>query len=115
MKDKILAAAKKHQQLILDAERYIWNNPEPGYREWKTHRYLKERYEALGYTLTEAGNIPGFYTDSLPNGTLLLRIWEDYFIYETHRNAAGVNGWLGIILLRKNRCRLRLRGKAHLP
>ena len=63
MKDKILAAAEKHKQLILDAERYIWNNPESGYREWKTHRYLKERYEALGYTLVEAGNIPGFYTD----------------------------------------------------
>ena len=63
MKNKIIAAAEKHKQLILDAERYIWNNPEPGYREWKTHRYLKERYEALGYTLVEAGNIPGFYTD----------------------------------------------------
>ena len=63
MKQKIIAAAEKYKQLILDAERYIWNHPESGYREWNTHRYLKERYEALGYTLVEAGNIPGFYTD----------------------------------------------------
>ena len=42
---------------------YIWANPETGYREWKTHRFLKAEFEALGYTLTEAGNIPGFYTE----------------------------------------------------
>lgn len=27
------------------------------------HDYLVEKYEALGYTLVKAGNIPGFYTD----------------------------------------------------
>ena len=87
MKDKILAAAKKHQQLILDAERYIWNNPEPGYREWKTHRYLKERYEALGYTLTEAGNIPGFYTDidtGKPGPTVMILGEMDSLIIPDH-------------------------------
>ncbi len=56
-------AVEAYKQPILDAERCIWNNPEPGYREWKTHAYLKKQYEALGYTLVEAGNIPGFYTD----------------------------------------------------
>ncbi|MBQ2866396.1 MAG: amidohydrolase [Clostridia bacterium] len=63
MKEKIIAAAEKHKQLILDAERYIWKNPESGYREWKTHKYLTEKYRELGYTLVEATNIPGFYTD----------------------------------------------------
>ena len=53
--------AKK--QTVLDAERYIWKHPEAGYKEWKTHAYLKEQFEALGYTVTEFGNIPGFYTD----------------------------------------------------
>ncbi len=61
--EKLYQAVEKHKDLILEAERYIWKNPEPGYREWKTHAYLKEKYEALGYKLVEAGNIPGFYTD----------------------------------------------------
>ena len=53
----------KHRDRILDAFDYIWKNPETGYREWKTHRYLKTQFEQLGYTLTEAGNIPGFITE----------------------------------------------------
>jgi hypothetical protein len=55
-----LSAIEKHRALILEALDYIWKNPETGYREWKTHAYLKAAYEKLGYTLTEAGNIPGF-------------------------------------------------------
>ncbi len=54
------AYADKHRQLMFDALDYIWANPETGYREWKTHRYLADAFEALGYTLTLAGNIPGF-------------------------------------------------------
>jgi len=54
---------EKHSQRILDAFDYIWKNPETGYREWKTHRYLKAQFEELGYTVVEAGNIPGFYAD----------------------------------------------------
>ena len=56
-------AVEAKKQTVLDAERYIWKHPEAGYKEWKTHAYLKEQYEALGYTVTEFGNIPGFYTD----------------------------------------------------
>ena len=61
--ERLYQAVEKHKDMILEAERHIWKNPEPGYREWKTHAYLKEKYEALGYKLVEAGNIPGFYTD----------------------------------------------------
>lgn len=53
----------KHRTLILDAFSYIWQHPETGYREWKTHAYLKAHFEELGYTLTECGNIPGFITE----------------------------------------------------
>ena len=59
----ILQAVDAYKDAILAAERHIWKHPEPGYREWKTHAYLKEKYEQLGYTLHEMGNIPGFYTD----------------------------------------------------
>ena len=61
--EPILQAVEAYQETILAAERHIWNNPESGYKEWKTHAYLKAKYEELGYTLTEAGNIPGFWTD----------------------------------------------------
>lgn len=50
----------KNRELIANAFEYIWANPETGYKEWKTHNYLKEQFLKLGYTLTEAGNIPGF-------------------------------------------------------
>ena len=48
---------------ILAAERWLWEHPQTGYTEWQAHDYLKEKFEALGYTLTSAGDIPGFITD----------------------------------------------------
>ena len=61
--DTVLQAVEAYQDTILAAERHIWKNPESGYKEWKTHAYLKAKYEELGYTVTEAGNIPGFWVD----------------------------------------------------
>ena len=55
-------AVEKHRQLILDAERYIWRNPETGYKEYKTSKYMEETFENLGYSLVKAENITGFYT-----------------------------------------------------
>lgn len=63
MLNKMLQAVEAYREDILAAERHIWKNPEPGYREWKTHAYMKEKFEELGYAVTEAGNIPGFWTD----------------------------------------------------
>lgn len=51
------------RDLILKTERDIWASPETGYHEWKTNAYMEKRFEDLGYTLTKAGDIPGFYTD----------------------------------------------------
>ncbi|MBQ9427980.1 MAG: amidohydrolase, partial [Clostridia bacterium] len=48
---------------ILAAERLIWENPEVGYREWKTHAFMKNEFEKRGYTVREAGDIPGFFAD----------------------------------------------------
>lgn len=59
---KIIDAVEKHSKLILDAERYIWNNPETGYKEVKTSAYMEKIFKDLGYELTMAGDIPGFYT-----------------------------------------------------
>ena len=61
--DTILQAVDAYQDTILAAERHIWKNPESGYKEWKTHAYLKAKYEELGYVVNEVGNIPGFWMD----------------------------------------------------
>ncbi|MBE6655254.1 MAG: hypothetical protein E7609_00080 [Ruminococcaceae bacterium] len=47
----IVKAVEKNRQLILDAERYIWQNPETGYKEYKTSAYMAEKFRALGYEL----------------------------------------------------------------
>ena len=60
---QLIGNAEKHRKLMEDAHDYIWEHAESGFREWETSAYLAQRFEALGYTLTHAGNIPGFYTD----------------------------------------------------
>jgi len=57
------ALVEKHREKILEVERYIWKHPETGFKEWNTTKYLAEIFEAAGYELTMAGDIPGFYTD----------------------------------------------------
>ena len=83
----ILNTIEEGKDRILEAERYIWKHPEPGYREWNTHAYLKKQYEALGLTLTEFGNIPGFYTDldtGRPGPCLAIFGEMDSLIIPTH-------------------------------
>lgn len=72
---KLSSAVDKHRKLILDAERYIWNNPETGYKEFKTSKFIKETFESLGYNPTMADGITGFYTivdTERPGPTLLI-------------------------------------------
>jgi len=59
---EINAAVDKHESLILEAERYIWRNPETGYKEFKTSKYLAEQFKKLGYKVSYADGITGFYT-----------------------------------------------------
>ncbi len=59
---KLLEAAEKNTQLILDTERYVWKNPETGYKEYKTSKYMADTFRSLGYDLVMAEGITGFYT-----------------------------------------------------
>ncbi len=63
MYQKLFDAVEEYKDVILKAERDLNSMPELGFREWKTHAYMKARFEELGYELTELENIPGFYTD----------------------------------------------------
>ena len=78
---------EKYRQSLIDAEEYIWLNPETGYKEWKTHKYLKEQFEKLGYNLVEAGDIPGFYTEidtGIPGPTVAVFGELDALTVPTH-------------------------------
>lgn len=95
MVEKISASVEKHRQLILDAERYIWKNPETGYKEFKTSKYLAEKFEELGYKLTFAEGITGFYTviDTGKEGPEVLILGElDSVICPAHPESDPVTG-----------------------
>lgn len=90
MYKKITVAVEKNSKLILDTERYIWKNPETGFREWNTSKYLADIFENLGYTLTMAGDIPGFYTDietGIPGPKVLIFGELDSLICNEHPEA----------------------------
>ena len=87
---KHIGNIEKHRDLILEAERHIWKTPETGFREWKTQAYLAEQFEKLGYELTMAGNIPGFYTDldtGRPGPTALVMGELDALFCNSHPEA----------------------------
>ena len=86
---------EKHRALIADAFAYIWKNPETGYKEWKTHRFLAQAFQKLGYTLNEAGNIPGFCADidtGRPGPTVAVFGELDGLICPTHPDADPETG-----------------------
>ncbi len=85
----------KHKNLILEAERYIWNNPETGYKEWKTSEYLQKKFLQLGYKLEFPKGIPGFtaVADSGKPGPELLVLGElDSLICPEHPQADKKTG-----------------------
>ncbi len=85
----------EHRQLILDTLDYIWKNPETGYREWKTTKYMKDVFTTLGYDIVKAEGIPGFYTvidTGRPGPELLITGELDSLICQTHPEADPETG-----------------------
>lgn len=88
-------AVDKHRKLILDTERYVWKNPETGYKEVKTSAYMAEKFRELGYDLVMAEGITGFYTDldtGRPGPTLLILGELDSVICPEHPESDPVIG-----------------------
>ena len=82
------------RDLIAAAEKTIWENPELGFEEWKTHAYLKAEFEKLGYQVAEAGNVPGFYADidtGKPGPKVLLTAEMDALLQPTHKQNVDGN------------------------
>lgn len=93
--EKIFASVDKHRRLILAAERYIWQNAETGYKEFKTSKYLEDAFEKLGYTLTKAEGITGFYTDidtGIAGPTVLIMGELDSIICPSHPDSDKETG-----------------------
>ncbi|MBP3370029.1 MAG: amidohydrolase [Clostridia bacterium] len=91
----ITRAVEKYREMILDAERYIWKNPETGYKEIKTSAYMEEKFRELGYELTLADGITGFYTvvDTGREGPEVLVLAElDSIICPAHPDADKQTG-----------------------
>lgn len=61
--ERLIGFVDKNRSLILDAERYIWKNPEIGYKEWKTTEYMIHAFEKLGYKVQRPEDITGFIAD----------------------------------------------------
>lgn len=92
---KITNAVEKYRALILSAERYLWAHPETGYKEYMTTDYMVEKFRALGYTLTMAEGITGFYTvlDTGREGPEIMILGElDSIICPAHKEADSVTG-----------------------
>lgn len=95
MKQKITEAVEKNRKLILETQNYIWSNPETGYRENKTSRYLENRFTDLGYDIICAGDIPGFYTvldTGRPGPEILIFGEMDSLLCATHPDADPKTG-----------------------
>ena len=89
------SAVEKHRDLILAAERYIWKNPETGYKEYKTDAYMKKVFTDLGYEITPAEGITGFVTvlDTGRPGPEVLVLGElDSIICPAHPESDTVTG-----------------------
>ena len=94
MKD-IVNAVEQYRDLILSAERWIWAHPETGYREVETSAYMAEQFRALGYELTMAEGITGFYTvlDTGREGPEVMILGElDSIICPNHPESNPVTG-----------------------
>lgn len=52
-----------HADEIIAAGEHIWRNPEPGYREVKTSKFLTDKLEELGLTVRKDLAITGFRAD----------------------------------------------------
>ncbi len=57
---ELIDSVRPEMEAVLN---FMEDHAATGYEEWEASDYLADLYEKLGYKLTRAGNIPGFFTD----------------------------------------------------
>ncbi len=93
--NKIKTAVEKHTERILKAERFIWNHPETGYKEFETSAFMEKEFRELGYDLIMADGITGFYTvldTGKPGPEILILAELDSIICPEHKDANKETG-----------------------
>ena len=93
--ERISEAVENVRELIVNTEKFIFEHPETGYKEKVTSKYLEDVFEGLGYTLTRAVDITGFYTviDTGRKGPEILVLAElDSIICPEHPASDPVTG-----------------------
>ena len=93
--EKLNLAVEKYTDKILEAERYIWKNPETGYKEFKTSAYMEKAFRELGYDLVIADGITGFYTvldTGKPGPEILVLAELDSIICPGHKESDPQTG-----------------------
>lgn len=75
---EIKSIVEKYSKVMEDAEQYIWDNPEVGYKEFKTNDYMIAQFEKLGYKVERFDGITGFttYYDTGKKGATVLVLAE---------------------------------------
>ena len=92
---EIKKAVEAESDRILAAERFLWAHPALGYTEWEASRFLAGELESLGYTLSYATDVPGFYTavDTGREGPTVLVLGElDAVLCPEHPDADPQTG-----------------------
>ncbi|MCL2007458.1 MAG: amidohydrolase [Treponema sp.] len=85
----------QNRERILKAADFIWKNPETGYREWKTSKFMDEQFKELGYKTIHFDGVPGFYADidtGRPGPSLAIMGELDSVICASHPEADPETG-----------------------
>jgi len=91
----LIKAVEKHKTFILEAERFLWQHPETGFKEYETSKYMEDNFERLGYDIVRAEGITGFYTvidTNRPGPEILILAELDSIICPTHPDANPETG-----------------------
>ena len=89
------AAIDAEKDELIEIGRHIWKNPEPGYREYRTSKYLVEKMKALGMDVREGLALTGFRADidtGRPGPTLAIMGELDSLIIPNHPDADKETG-----------------------
>ena len=87
VKRAVSEAVERRADEIVAMGDYVWKNPEPGYREFKTARYANEKLRSLGLPLREGLAITGMRADldsGRPGPTVALLGEMDSLIIPEH-------------------------------
>ncbi|MBP5638119.1 MAG: amidohydrolase [Victivallales bacterium] len=95
VREAVRAAIEARKDEIINVGRFIWKNPEPGYREVKTSAFLVDKLRSLGLTVKTGLALTGFRADidtGKPGPTVAIIGELDSLIIPTHPECDKVTG-----------------------